>query len=341
MILDIPAQSVCQTLAYSSPVEWCRAATAHRCFAIPRDLVLLEAGLLPLNVQELQLSLGDAARGGFVHLVYAHLFRGQEPNKRDSKHPKYTPLHRAVSGGHRHIVRLLLSQGASATLRDRLGFSALHFAANQPVGIASDLIRAECEVNAVNMQGITPLHSAAGMGRADVCKLLLEAGARVTDKHGLSPVVMAQRAADRRIAAERETLLELVELLKQAEAAQPDEADQEKTWCFRATGDGVDKHREAWLPYDPEAAKQLEDARLGGQTELFVTSVSNVQYHVNLDQMTQTNVETGIVRPIALRRPTTSSDAGWNPIVPGHWDGLVCTGAGRELPSGYTHLRPV
>jgi len=195
-------------------------------------------------------------------------------------------------------------------------------------------------VNAVNLQGITPLHSAAGMGRADICKLLLDSGARITSKNGMSPVNMAQRAAERRMGADREALLALVDTLKEAEAAQPGEEDRDRTWCYRATGEGVDVHREAWLPYDADAAKALETARISGETELFVTSASNVQYHVNLDLLTQTNVETGIVRPIALRRPTTTTDT-WAPLVPGHWGGLVDTGAGRDLPSGYSHLRPV
>ena len=62
-------------------------------------------------------------------------------------------------------------------MRDRLGFSALHFAANQTVGLVADLLRARCDVNAANLQQMTPLHSAAGMGRVDICEVLLDAGA--------------------------------------------------------------------------------------------------------------------------------------------------------------------
>lgn len=339
MIHDVPAHSLCRTLSFCSPLEWSRAAIAHRELVIPSDLLLLDAGLL--TVLELVPSLGEAARAGLLHVVCAHLHRGEEPNQRDKKHPKYTPLHRAVSGGHRHAVRLLLARGASVTIRDRLGFSALHFAANQRVGIAADLIEAECEVNAVNLQGLTPLHSAAGMGRADICKLLLEAGARVISTNGVSPVQLAQRAAERRMGPEREAIIALVDMLQAAEAALPSEDNLQKKWCYRATAEGVDEHRESWLPYDEEATAMLDQARLGGQSEIFITSAGGSQYHVNLDRLTQTNVDTGIVRPIALRRPTTNANAGWAPLSPGHWEGLVCTGAGRELPSGYTHLRPV
>eukprot|EP00451_Oxyrrhis_marina_P023532 CAMPEP_0204348874 /NCGR_PEP_ID=MMETSP0469-20131031/29072_1 /ASSEMBLY_ACC=CAM_ASM_000384 /TAXON_ID=2969 /ORGANISM="Oxyrrhis marina" /LENGTH=130 /DNA_ID=CAMNT_0051334941 /DNA_START=18 /DNA_END=410 /DNA_ORIENTATION=- len=82
-------------------------------------------------------------------------------------------LQRAASGGNRDVVRLLLYYKASAAARDRLGFSALHFATNQEIGMVKDLIVAEADVNCQNLQGISPLHSAAGMGRDDVCELLL------------------------------------------------------------------------------------------------------------------------------------------------------------------------
>lgn len=66
-------------------------------------------------------------------------------------------------------MRLLLKAKADVLMRDRLGFSALHFAANQSVGLVSDLVEAKCDVNAANLQQMTPLHSAAGMGRVDIC----------------------------------------------------------------------------------------------------------------------------------------------------------------------------
>lgn len=310
---------------------------AHQALRIPIELLLLDAGLVNTEISP---PLGEAARAGMLHIVLAHLHQGREPNERDRKHPKYTPLHRAVSGGHRDVIRLLLCMRASPHARDRLGFSALHFAANQSAEIVADLLHAECEVNAVNLQGITPLHSAAGMGRDDICKLLLNTGAHAISRNVQSPAQFAQRAAERRVGAELEKCLALVEMLKIAEAAQPSGADLQKTWCFRASGEGVDASRESWLPYDADAAASLETARIRGETEIVIV-VGGHQYHVNLDRLTQTNIDTGVVRPVSFRQPTSNVESGWTPVAPGHWDGMVSTGAGRELPSGYTQLRPV
>jgi len=304
---------MCLILSYGSPVEWCRAATIHRHMAVEKDLIMNEVGLL--HAKELPLSIGEAARAGLLHLVYAHLHRGQQPNTRDRVHPKYTPLHRAVSGGHRNIMRLLLSKGAIPTIRDRLGFSALHFAANQSPEIASDLIQARCEVNAVNLAGITPLHSAAGLGRADICKLLLGAGARVINKHGKSPVHLALRAAERRAGAERQSLLSLADMLRDLEASQAEEADLQKTWCFQDIGDKASVRKEAWTPLDAEATALLEHARVRGETEVYISVGGSFRYHIDLDQQTQTNMDTGSVGHISLR-PTASLETGWARLFP-------------------------
>lgn len=308
---------------------------AYRALRVPLDLLLSDAGLTKL---ELFPTLGEAARAGLLHVVFAYLHAGHEPNDRDRDHPKYTPLHRAVSGGHRHIVRVLLSMRACATSRDRLGFSALHFAANQRTEIVLDLINASCEVNAVNLQGISPLHSAAGMGRADICKILLNAGAHAKNRHGKSPAQMAQRAAERQTGAEREACLALVEELSAAEAILPPEVDIQQTWCFLESRQAC-QTREVWLPYDVETARAVENARLGGEVEILVTAAGS-KYHINLDRLLQTNLNTGMVRPISWRVPTSDAESSWVPVAPSHWDGMVSTGAGRELPSGYMNLRP-
>ena len=149
-------------------VDWACCASASSSLQVNLDSLLEESGSIHYASH---LSLGEAAREGDLGVILAKLRSGADPNERDRQHPKYTPLHRATSGGHRHAVRLLLRAQADPLMRDRLGFSALHFAANQSVGIVADLLLARCDVNAANLQQMTPLHSAAGMGRVDICDL--------------------------------------------------------------------------------------------------------------------------------------------------------------------------
>ncbi|CAK9012049.1 Ankyrin-2 (ANK-2) (Ankyrin-B) (Brain ankyrin), partial [Durusdinium trenchii] len=146
-------------------VEWARCSTAAELFRVDLQCLLEDSGARWHAAAQ---SLGEAARKGDLNVMMAKLLDGGDPNERDHLHPKYTPLHRAASGGHRHAVRLLLKAKADVLMRDRLGFSALHFAANQSVGLVSDLVEAKCDVNAANLQQMTPLHSAAGMGRVDI-----------------------------------------------------------------------------------------------------------------------------------------------------------------------------
>eukprot|EP00401_Gymnodinium_catenatum_P052786 CAMPEP_0117550552 /NCGR_PEP_ID=MMETSP0784-20121206/48740_1 /TAXON_ID=39447 /ORGANISM="" /LENGTH=387 /DNA_ID=CAMNT_0005347575 /DNA_START=36 /DNA_END=1196 /DNA_ORIENTATION=- len=324
MLINLPSQLVSRALSFCSPAEWGRATVAHRLLQIPKDQLLLAAGYM---TAEPSTTLGEAARAGLLHLVFARLWQGVNPNERDRNHPKYTPLHRAVSGGNRLVVRLLLSMKATASSRDRLGFCALHFAAIQSEGIVSDLLQAQCEVNAKNLQGLTPLHSAAGMGRAKICTLLLEAGAQPITGYMLTPSQMASRVAEKRIGSAREELLALADMLSSTESAAVVESACPTTWCYQVnnSGDAI------WQPYDDESAKTLEQARLSGETELFISARGN-QYHVNLDMLTQTNVDTGIVRAISLQ-PARSAETSWAPAAPGHWEGIVSTGASRDLPS--------
>ncbi|CAJ1365468.1 unnamed protein product [Effrenium voratum] len=197
---QLPGAALCRILSFATAVDWARSATAHRHLRLDVDCLLAESGLAETR------SLGEAARRGDVNVVLARLRQGADPNQRDSQHPKYTPLHRATSGGHRALVRLLLKEKADVLLRDRLGFSALHFAANQSLGIVGDLLEARADVNAANLQQMTPLHSAAGMGRVDLCELLLQAGALGSAAAAASPAELARRAALRRPGEKREEL---------------------------------------------------------------------------------------------------------------------------------------
>lgn len=326
-LLEAPAAALLRTLGFCSPCDWGRLQVAHRSLRFDRKLLLLET--LGEDLSSLP-TLGEAARQGLLHVVLARLLWGADPNERDKTHPKYTPLHRATSGGHRSVVRLLLSLGANVHARDRLGFCALHFAANQSVALVADLIAAGCDVHAANLQGVKPLHSSAGMGRADICEALLAAGARVcASGSGATPAHMARRAAERRDGAEREACLALAERLEAAEAGEALIFPGGLAWAVLADGSpshdrggGVGK----WLPFDPAASAVLDEARSRGLDEVQIT-VRDTVYLIDLGHMTQTNAQTGTVRRIAQLTsggPTPATP--WVPAAPGHWDGLVSTG---------------
>eukprot|EP00927_Polykrikos_kofoidii_P016357 TRINITY_DN17389_c0_g1_i3.p1 TRINITY_DN17389_c0_g1~~TRINITY_DN17389_c0_g1_i3.p1 ORF type:complete len:305 (+),score=20.94 TRINITY_DN17389_c0_g1_i3:293-1207(+) len=290
MLLDIPGSSVTCTLSFCSPSEWGRLRIVHKALQASDDDLLLESGIATTSSLP---CLGDAARSGLLHIVLAHIRRGESPNVRDKEHPKYTPLHRSASGGHRSVVRLLLFHKANAIERDRLGFCALHFAANHSPGLVTDLIQAKCDVNATNLQGVTPLHSAAGMCRADICALLLDAGAQARKtRGGKTPAEMA-RTAGHRFGRHVNNFAELLDRLLAAEAVGAAETAGQRTWHFLADG-------ELWIPFDAEIASAIDEAHLRGENEV-LTSVDGRTYRIDLIRRLQTNVETGRERPVELR----------------------------------------
>eukprot|EP00752_Nemacystus_decipiens_P003302 g3056.t1 len=81
-----------------------------------------------------------------------------------------TPLHQAASHGHAGIVGALLASGARRNPRA----SAAKCLALAPAHRAHDSMHGEAAVG-----GVTPLHLAAQLGRAEVVEALVEAGANV------------------------------------------------------------------------------------------------------------------------------------------------------------------
>ncbi len=99
-----------------------------------------------------------------------------------------SPLHWAVINGHRAAAFFLLNRGAPVKVRDKAGFTVLHYAAYAGLPeVASALIDRGADVNAVSgWLGVTPLHLAALKNRIMVAAVLLARGARVNirDKRG-------------------------------------------------------------------------------------------------------------------------------------------------------------
>jgi len=98
-----------------------------------------------------------------------------------------TALHRAVSQGHKEMVKLLLARKAdvNANTNDDGGGTALHMAVGGgSKDIAALLLADKADVNAGDKKGHTPLGIAAVTGRKDMAELLLAFDADVNRKDG-------------------------------------------------------------------------------------------------------------------------------------------------------------
>jgi hypothetical protein len=115
-----------------------------------------------------------------------------------------TALHIASAGYHTEIVRKLLRAGADVHARNRRGQQALHAAAVgspgsqmwNPAAQAATivcLIEAGADPNAIDMDGVAPLHRAVRTRSAEAVRTLLAHGAdpALKNKSGSTPMVLA------------------------------------------------------------------------------------------------------------------------------------------------------
>ena len=110
------------------------------------------------------------------------------------------------------IVKWLWGQAEIEAVNNNGGLTAIHFAAwKGKDAVATQLVNANVNVNAVDNSGNTPLHDAAVNGHAIVADLLLCAGAnpKASNKSGKTPAQYAEQEGHR----------ELAERLRQAEAS--------------------------------------------------------------------------------------------------------------------------
>ena len=113
-----------------------------------------------------------------------------------------TAGHIACTKGQHTMLEKLLWRGASRTARDSVQKTPLHNAAIagqlscivQLIGHPEAYKMAPADINAVNVDGWTPLHYAAAFGHSKCCGLLIAAGALLDacNRHGGTPLMFAQ-----------------------------------------------------------------------------------------------------------------------------------------------------
>jgi len=110
-------------------------------------------------------------------------------------------LMHAVLGGHGDAVCFLLQSGCDPDGRDRLGYTALHFAAQDYLlDMVELLLEKGATVDVTDEHGNTPLFKATfySRGRGEVIRLLINAGAdqHLENHYGVSPLVLAESIAN-------------------------------------------------------------------------------------------------------------------------------------------------
>ena len=110
-------------------------------------------------------------------------------------------LHYAAASGDLAAVRAAVDAGADLWAGDLAGWTPLHFAAQaQSAEVASELLAGHAVVDAVDVQGNTPLGRAVFNYRGDPAVLIVlrKAGADPdrANAHGISPQQLAGRIAN-------------------------------------------------------------------------------------------------------------------------------------------------
>lgn len=129
----------------------------------------------------------------------------------------WTPISYAAEEGVVEIVELLIRFGADINQRDRLGLTALHFAAKlESTDIINLLIGNNAELNHQSIiSGCTPLHFATMSGRVGNVNALINAGAELGPRShgGETALDMARALRVPSIAAQ------MIQILEEAEDA--------------------------------------------------------------------------------------------------------------------------
>ena len=118
---------------------------------------------------------------GIARLLLEH---GVDIHARTKFHA--TALHRAAFSGKFDIVQLLLEHGANPNAENMHGEIPLHLVSRgkydskeYSVGVVRQLLERDVDVNALDKDRNTPLHTASCLGRLEIARVLLDRGATV------------------------------------------------------------------------------------------------------------------------------------------------------------------
>jgi ankyrin repeat protein len=168
---------------------------ANRGHSLVVELLVKMGADVMSTAQNTQLvPLEEAAACGDLLTVQLLLDSGADPNYRDRD--GWSAIHWAAEQGYLDIVRLLLGHRANVNAASSYGTAPLHCAANGGHDkIVSELLQHGADPLKSTCHGWTPLHHAAFMGNASTVSSMLEAGGITSspaqDNHGWSVLHLA------------------------------------------------------------------------------------------------------------------------------------------------------
>ncbi|XP_034548966.1 ankyrin repeat domain-containing protein 39 isoform X2 [Notolabrus celidotus] len=126
-----------------------------------------------LNEMDFERGIWSAAMDGDLERVKSLSQRGTDPNLRDKG--GYTALHYASRSGHHSVCTFLLENGACASPQTPGGATPLHRSAYcGHLDVVRLLLHHRADPMICDDDGASSLHKAAERGHEEVCQLLLE-----------------------------------------------------------------------------------------------------------------------------------------------------------------------
>lgn len=185
-----------------------------------------------------QTPLHFAVHYGSKEVVELLVAKGADVNAIAKGSYRQTPLHEA--GANKKAAEVLISEGAYVNIKDGIGQTPLHHAANvfvfrgnEEVEVVELLISKGADVNAKQDYGRSPLHLAAWGNRTKTAELLISNGADLDtkDKGGKSPLDYAKEKNNEVVALLQVALRKQEEMAALLQAAVQNQAgDQRETF---------------------------------------------------------------------------------------------------------------